>query len=236
MTAFFILTVTLAAVVAIVIFLRRQQSRATAEYAERHQPLPPLEPPELEAAEPQAGAAAESAQQPVDDTSGQAAEQKQEEAVQHRAPQTATPAPPRNWLQQCQALRNEGRLAEALALSEQALPQLQALEQQALTLRARLRDARQADDEQATQHWLDALYQVAARASLLHDAPPADQPESPRRLAGVMDSHQLETMEMPYREIGHEKLKLLRKTDRQLLELLYGQPLRHISAREWHHL
>lgn len=203
MAVFFILTVILAAVVAIVFYLRRQQTRATAEYAERHQPLPPLQPPELEP-----------------------------EGVESGTVPVFSPLP-RDWLKQCQKLRVDGRLDEAMALSEQALPQLKALEQQALILRARLRDARQKDDEQATRHWVDALYQVAARASCLYDAPPPDRPDAPRRMADVMDSSELEAMDMPYEEIGHEKLKLLRKTDRQLLESLYGEPLRHVSAREW---
>lgn len=210
MAVFFIFTVTLATVAAIVFFLRRQQTRATAEYAERHQPLPPLQPPELEP-------------------------EREEEVAESSTPADAAPPPPRDWLKQCQSLRNEGRLDEAMALSEQALPQLQALEQQALIVRARLRDARQKNDEQATQHWVDALYQVAARASCLHDAPPPDRPQAPRRMADVMDYRELEAMDMPYEEIGHEKLKLLRKTDRQLLESLYGEPRRHISVREWLH-
>lgn len=225
MAVFFLLLATLLTVGAIVFFLRRQQDRATAEYADRHQPLPPLQPPELE---------------PQELESEEPQETESEEPVHpdavDPAPQDSSPAPPRDWLKQCQSLRNEGLLDEAMALSEQAAPQLQAFEQQSLILRARLREARQQNDEVATRRWLDALYLVAARASCLHDGPSPQRPDSPRRMVDAIDSARLEQMEMPYIEIGHEKLKLLRKTDRQLLESFYGQPLRHISAREWHGL
>lgn len=230
MAVFFFLTATLVAVGAIVFFLRRQQDRATTEYAERHQPLPPLQPPELEPETPETATAGHAA-----DNHGESTSAVTEEFVAaEQAPQVTPPS--RDWLKECQRLRNEGRLEEAMALSDQAFPQLQALEQKALILRARLREARLRGDEEATRHWLDSLYLAAARASCLHDAPSPDRPDSPRRMADVIDHGRLEEMEMPYREIGHEKLRLLRKTDRQLLESLYGEPLRHISAREWHHL
>lgn len=235
MAVFFLLMAILVTVGAIVFFLRRHQHRATAEYADRHQPLPPLQPPELEPEEQDpetAGTPAHTA----DPDGGETPGQPHETVAVNPAPEVSAPPPPRDWLKQCQKLRSEGNLDQAMALSEQASPQLQAFEQQALILRARLRNARQQDDKEATRRWLDALYLVAARASCLHDAPSPERPDSPRRLADVMDGTRIEEMEMPYAEIGHEKLKLLRKTDRQLLESLYGEPLRHISAREWHRL
>lgn len=242
MAVFFLLLAILLTVGVIVFFLRRQQDRATAEYADRHQPLPPLQPPELEPEEPEqetqepetleTGAPESAADPDSEEPPGES----QHPGHVNAAPEASSPAPPRDWLKQCQNLRNEGLLDQAMALSKQASPQLQGFEQQALILRARLREARQQSDEVATRRWLDALYLVAARASCLHDGPSPQRPDSPRRMVDVIDSARLEQMEMPYTEIGHEKLKLLRKTDRQLLESFYGQPLRHISAREWHGL
>ena len=214
MAVLFLSALTLVAIAIIVWLLHRQQKRATSEYAERHQPLPPLETPELEP-----GA------DPVDS----------DEDVVAGPDASGTDELPGDWLRQCQQLRQAGQLEEAADLAERALPRLQAFEQQALIRRAQLREARRANDEERQRACLDALYRTAARASLLHDAPHpgSDASTTPRRLADHLTTDQWQAIELPYQQIGHRQLRLLRKTDQQLLEAFHGHPERHTTARQW---
>lgn len=242
MAVFFLLLAILVIVMAIVYFLRRQQKRATAEYAERHQPLPPLHPPELQSEDRGSDSAAKideyesvaTVTLPEENPDEPDDEPEAAPVNRQEIPQAPEADPPRDWLKRCQSLRSEGHLDQAMELAAQAVPQLQALEQQSLILRAKVRVARQQGDDRGMQESLDALYRVAALASYLHDAAPANQNDGPRRLVDAVDTGNLDKLSLPYEEIGHDRLRLLRKTDRQLLELLYGAPRRHISARQWH--
>lgn len=227
MAVFFLSALIVATIAGTVFLLRQQQRKANAEYAERHRPLPPLIPSEVNVTDP--------ASDSPDDAPPGLSEQSGDIADILPDQELAEAELPVDWLMQCRRLRNEGHLDEALTLCLNARPQLQALEQQAMVYRARLRESRRQGDREAVRQWLDALYLVAAQASCLHDAPSDDRhPRQARRLARTMSESALRELSMPYREIGHEKLKLLRKTDRQLLESEYGPPHRHISAREWH--
>lgn len=210
----------LIAIAIIVWLLHRQQKRATSQYAERHQPLPPLETPTLE---PDAEEAEE-----------EEAGETEEKIASGTEPGMASDLPT-DWIRQCQQLRQAGRLDEAADLAERALPRLQAFEQQTLICRAQLREARRDGDEQRQLACLEALYRAAARASLLHDAPdPADDTAAARRrLADHLTTDQWREIDLPYREIGHRQLRLLRKTDQQLLEAFHGEPDRHTTARQW---
>jgi len=208
MAVFLLSVVAVIAIAGIVLWLRRRQHRAVAEYAERHQPLPPLDRTVLSSR----------SRNPDDEST----------------PGIEEAGLPADWLKRCRQLRNENRLDEALSLCREARPRLQAFEQEAMVYRAWLRKARQHNDRAARRRWLEALYQVAAQASCLHDPPSAaDSPDRKQDFASTVHGESPPTGNLPYREIGHEKLKLLRKTDRQLLDMEFGAPLRHVSARDW---
>jgi len=264
MAAFFSILLGLALVAGIVYMLRRYQERATEETAERHAPLPPLDPSTRTQAVLDTAALDEQseanttvqAQSPVENDPAPGPEAEPEPELEpepepeikpepERAPVPGakpepTPAPasvtdtaPANWQERCQQLKLEGRLDEALALAKQVYPQWSAFEQQTVVLRMQIRDQKRKGgsiDELASQ-----LYVAAARASCLHDKL-KDMPPPPvaRKLAELIPQSELQALEMPYEHIGFDALRLLTKTDRRMLESLWGPPKNHVSARQYH--
>ncbi len=267
MAAFFSILLALALVAGIVYVLRRYQERAIEEIAERHTPLPPLDPDartpavldkegldkegldkEALDAEPEAPATANplspAAQIPTpnpETVPEPVIEPEPEPAPVSVTDTTFTDSVPASWQERCQQLKSEGKLGDALALARQVYPQWSAFEQQAVILRMQIRDLKRKggpESDSATgsiDELVSQLYLAAARASCLHDKLD-DMPAPPvgRKLAEVIPQSEIQALEMPYEHIGSDKLRLLTKTDRRMLEELWGQPSSHMSARTYH--
>jgi hypothetical protein len=215
MAVFLSLLLALALVAGIVFMLRQYQARAIEENADRHTPLPPIDDNTREQALLDNEALAQ--EQPL--TSG---------------PATSVPAsPPKDWQKLCQKLKAEGRLDDALVLVSKVYPQWSAYEQQAVIIRMLIRERKKHGGD--IKPLAKALYRTAAQASCLHDryeGTPA--PGSPAKLAKLMPRKTLETLDMPYQQIGYEHLRLLTKSDRRMLADMWGEPATHVSARVFH--
>lgn len=228
---FISLALSLLLVALIVIALKNNQQRRLEDLADREQSLPPLSDnnaahqvdalpvpdssPAHEAAPPQPVPESPSVQDATEqqvDTSGQ---------------------PALDWKQICREHRQAQQFEQALSAAELAWPQAQSYEQTALTIRAALKQTPPAD-LQSIEHWLTRLHRAAAECSLLHDKLPEDIHS--RRRSGDVDftREELRHVELPWQEIGSEKLKLLTKTDRKLMIQLWGEPLQHVSAKCWY--
>lgn len=245
MMVIFSLILALLLLTGIIYALRQHQARTRQELAARQQPLPPLikgdkEPdrrPAHDIASPPTQPVT-SAQAPVHDAARkqETKQARQETAAALRAApgpaliKSATANP--DWRQQCQALRDQGRFEEALSTCRQAWPQWQSFDHAARVMRAAIRHTKNNSADQ--QLWLRRLYTLAAQASFLHDK--ADGMPDPTRqlLMRRFTQQQVEELDMPWSQIGYQKLRLLTRSDCKQLTQLLGEPEAHQSARIFH--
>lgn len=213
MMVIFSVILALVLLVGIIYALRLHQERTRQQLVAREQPLPPLKEPEPEP-EPE----------PMPEPAETAAT---EVSAAGPAPDTA------DWRQLCQTLRDQGRYQEAMAVCRQAWPQWQSFEHAARVMRAAIRNPE--TDAAARQLWLLTLFKLAAQASFLHDKVDGLPDPTPRLLVQRFDPPQLDTLDMPWPEIGYRELRLLTKSDRKQLVQLLGEPETHQSARIFHH-
>ncbi|HBX36501.1 MAG TPA: hypothetical protein DEG76_04040 [Pseudohongiella sp.] len=247
MLVFFSLVLSLALVCAIAYVLHRHQQRARVDAVERERSLPPLdvEVPELEP---------EAAQSPTEEseTSTEEPEQRvtetattdpepapevekesREQNHANKSEQEASPSPAAlagDWKQLAQSLKNQGDYDAALSACNVAWPQLQGYQQAAIIARAAARAA----TEESRADWLQTLYRLAAEASLLHDKVPGVPDLKWQSLSQRFTAEQIAQIELPWRELGHEHMRLLNKTDSRQMVDLWGEPERQQSAKAYH--
>lgn len=204
---FITLVLSFALVALIVMALKKNQQRRLDDLAERDHSLPPLdiapEPPAtLPTLEPVASAL--------------------------RSEATAEQAG--DWREQCKELRQAHLFEQALVCADQAWPLFQSYEQTALTLRAAIKQAQQ-DASPEFDKWLTTLYRTAAEASFLYDKVAGEPELRWQSIARTYSRQELRRIELPWIDIGADKLRLLTKTDRKLMIQAWGDPRQHISAK-----
>jgi hypothetical protein len=240
--------------------LRRYQSRALSDAAERDHPLPPLP---RDATEANKLPIKPFAIDPLDDeppgTSSQAytateAAQTQTSSPEH-APaasqhltstsKTAKPAikPDLHWRQKCAMLRDAGEHEAALAACAEGWPQWQSYQQGAIVIRAALRALDELDrqldntDWVAQTHreiWLERLFRLAAQASFLHDQVDGLPNLGWRALTDRFRRSEIENIPMPWHQLGYRQLRLLNQSDCRALVTCFGEPAAHLSAKSFH--
>ncbi|MEZ5492119.1 MAG: hypothetical protein R3F50_17690 [Gammaproteobacteria bacterium] len=136
-----------------------------------------------------------------------------------------------NWQEQVQELKKQDRLDDALKLCQEQLPLWSAYQQASLIHRARLKLLSQ--EGRDIEGELKELYDIAAKASFLHDRVKG-LPNLPLSQLKRVDLDEVESLEMPYEQIGYNELRLIKKTDIKLLLEKWGKPQAHIKPRELH--
>lgn len=142
----------------------------------------------------------------------------------HQAP---SPAPGRHWKDIARELRESGHYELAIEAMSAAWPQWQYYDQLAITLRAAIREHRNASPE-TTNAWLKRLFRAAAEASVIHDH---SHNSNPGAAGEIPNRERLAELELPFENIGVNQLRLLTKTDRRQMISAWGEPAQHISAR-----
>ena len=130
------------------------------------------------------------------------------------------PAPtPENWQGNICALRENGHLDLALALSREHFPKTQAFQQAAIVLRQQIRHT--LDQFHPADALLLELFRTAALADLFRTSSSHKPLDPMAALAAVRN------LPFSYAAIGHLRLKLLNKSDVRALEQLWGNPAAH---------
>ncbi|MDH7943189.1 hypothetical protein QGM61_05110 [Pseudohongiella sp. SYSU M77423] len=247
MLVFFSLVLSLALVCAIAYVLHRHQQRARVDAVERERGLPPLDvevpelAPEAEKAAPdEFETSTAEPEQCVKETATtgsepapEVAKETKEQNLTNKPEQEASPSPaasPGDWKQVAQSLRNQGDYDAALSACNVAWPQLQGYQQAAIIARAAARAAK----EESRADWLQTLYRLAAEASLLHDKVPGVPDLKWQSLSQRFTAEQIAQIELPWRDLGHEHMRLLNKTDSRQMVDLWGEPERQQSAKAYH--
>jgi hypothetical protein len=224
---------------AIVYVLHRMQVRETAHSADRQSPLPPLD---LSAVPPLPTTADD-----FDELTTPAAPPAGAATFQYGEPgANISPAPEShifgnvsgNWAQSCNALKNQGRFAEALAVCEANFPQWGAFNQACTVLRAWIQQ--HSDEGLDINPLLTRLFLTAASASFLHDKSPLMPSLSALQMRELPGSA-WNTLPLPYDSIGYTRLRLLARSDHRMMKERWGEPSSHLSVKEyhqeaWHHL
>lgn len=82
---------------------------------------------------------------------------------------------------------------------------------------------------------LNQLYRVACVYDFFSGIPYLEEAGLPCwQLAEVIKSSEIETLNMPYGEIGFEHLALLNKTDAKWIAAAFGEPTGHLPVRDYH--
>jgi hypothetical protein len=246
MLVFFSLVLSLALVCAIAFVLHRHQQQARVDAVERERGLPPLdvEVPELDPeteqmpSETPESPTLESEQRAMEAATSdservpEAEKEPNDQDLTQKAEQEAgtSPASPGDWKQTAQALKNQGDYDAALSACNVAWPQLQGYQQAAIIARA----AARASADQSKADWLQTLYRLAAEASLLHDKIPGVPDLKWQSLSQRFTAEQIAQIELPWRDLGHEHMRLLNKTDGREMVELWGEPEHHQSAKAFH--
>lgn len=126
-----------------------------------------------------------------------------------------------SWKKQIKAQRNDPYQRLGLALSK--IPYRLAYQEAILALRAIVR-ANTSDQAQA----LALLYWLAASASFLESQ---DSTPSGEQIIAALNGETLQTLPMPYQQLGTKHLRLLNKTDQKNLELLFGPVKQHTTLK-----
>lgn len=147
------------------------------------------------------------------------------------APVAALPVVSESWQGHVAELKKNDSLEAALQVCVQALPLWSAYQQATLIHRARIKQL--AQDGEAIDKELKALYRLAAQASFLHDRVKG-LPNLPLSQLKKVDLEEVASLDMPYEEIGYNELRLIKKTDIKLLLESWGKPHSHLKPRELH--
>ncbi len=193
-------------------WLQRQQKRGRAENIERSRELPPLSKEQLPDFTPIAKPATAPPQSSVPGIVNETSADITTKAV----PQ---PAAAIHWPDQIKLLKDSADLNAALTLCQQQFPKAQALQQAAIVLRLQMKQ--QLDRHQDIAPLLAKLYRCAVMADLFR----IGVVPKPANARAAMK--QLATHEFDYQQIGHQRLKLLNKSDIRLLEQRWGKPVSH---------
>jgi hypothetical protein len=226
---------------AIVIVLHRFQESSRAKAADRDQSLPPLnlesrdapaqqsvieqpvaaEPPEHEQATPPTEA------EPAGHTDNRA-DSNPETNAELKDRDTPGFEAPTDWKQQIQQLKESGDHEAALQVCKQAWPQWQSYQQAAIVIRAAIRSA----GAEPPAEWLARLYQLAAEAGFLHDKVEGLPQPNWQTLACRFTPADLNRMDFDWQELGHQRMRLLTKTDVRQMTTAWGEPAKHQSAKQ----
>lgn len=133
------------------------------------------------------------------------------------------------WADHIKTLKSEP--AKRFSLAQRNLPLPGAFREAAIALRALIRQRRQAKEEYGGL--LEALYQLAAQHNFLLSTPSIDSYPS-FGVAEGMPKRAWKSLDMPYSEIGYEKLELLNQTDRKRIVEAWGEPERHQHVQTLH--
>lgn len=136
-----------------------------------------------------------------------------------------------NWLETASAYRNEGNYDAALAACEQALPLWGAFNQACIVQRARIKMAQDEGSDFLAQ--LQKLYALATIAELLHDKS-GEYTHLTLGQLKKLDITEISQLDMPYSEIGYQRLRLIQKNDIKLLLSTWGRPTQHLQPRHFH--
>lgn len=242
--------ISLGLLVGIIYGLRRHQSRALSDAAERDQPLPPLPADPVDNNDTPPSPPVSPAPMPADPISPEPKPASLTPAASQPAtpvsiPDASNPMPDLHWRERCAALRESGEHEAALAACTEGWPQWQSFQQGALVIRAVLRDLdaldRRADNtdwvaQTQREIWLERLFRLAAQASFLHDEVD-DMPNMGwRTLNSRFDRREVEKLPMPWHQLGYRKLRLLNQSDCRAMVKCFGEPTGHLSAKSFHRI
>lgn len=147
------------------------------------------------------------------------------------APATATAThddPQTNWKDKVAAHKAAGDITAALAACATQFPLWGAYNQACVLLRGQLK---MGGTSGLSQEILARLYKTAAMAELLHDKS-SDYPSFTLSQLKKLDLQALEQLSMPYTELGHAYLRLIKKGDVKLMQEYWGQPSQHTTPRK----
>jgi len=128
------------------------------------------------------------------------------------------------WQDEVKALRDAGQFREALALCNRQYPKMLAFRQTLITLRSQLKQAKETADAS-----LEDIYRTALLADLARATRELSKTTDEIKLAMPA----LDDARRYWPAVGYEKLDLLTKTDRNLLERHWGAPQSHHHVSEW---
>ena len=133
------------------------------------------------------------------------------------------------WLDDVEALRDS---RERLRLARQYMPLPAAFREAAISLRALiLEGARQMSDG---SDLLAQLHRIAAQENFLYAEPYVTGFGPAYNVASNIPRRVWEELEMPYQAIGFRELPLLNRADGSWMEVAWGEPAEHCSARVYH--
>lgn len=126
--------------------------------------------------------------------------------------------------------RELGDYEQALAYCGEAWPQWQSYQQAAIVMRAAIKAA---PSEEIRKDWYDRLYHLAIQASLLHDRVKGLPDLTRQQMIAKFSRADIDALGIPWKNVGCDQLRLLTKSDRKQLTVLYGSPDGHKSAKVW---
>jgi hypothetical protein len=223
-------------------WLQRQQVRGRAETVERSRELPPLSKEQLPDFRPGAQAAGYSSSPPGTGPTGTGVATASSVDLSASTTSTATPRATTTsaqqalvspWQDQVKQLKDSSDLDTALALCQQQFPKSQAFQQAAIVLRLQMKH--RLEHRADIGPLLAKLYRCAVLADLFRNGV-TPKPSNPRAALKQLAGH-----EFDYRQVGHQQLKLLNKSDILLLEQRWGKPYGHSHAEavlgtEWENI
>lgn len=139
----------------------------------------------------------------------------------------------KDWSLEVKSLKKSGQFRAALDVCKSAYPQMGAFKQACVLLRAEIREERRRGNN--VQDCLTELYRVSAMAAFFHEKIIGSPAISASILKGL-EYADFEHLAMPYKQLGHEHLKLLTPTDIKMLDDMWGPADSHQHVRELHHV
>ena len=210
MLSFILLLFVATVIVLIILVLRKNQQKHTKETVDRTAPLPALGENLLPDFAPGPGAI------PTD-----------ENPTEPTPADTAAAGDPvkamDNWQLQVKNLRANQQFDDALELCRLQFPKSLAIQQAAIILRQQIKISQ--EQSVSFEQPLQRLYSLAALADIYGNGTRGEA--SAAQILAVMQD-----IRGMYKVLGHQKLKLLNKTDIRLLEQAWGQPDAHRHAEE----
>ncbi len=229
-----IVLLALGLLVIIVLGLHRFQKREAENNADRQSPLPPLD---VNSVTPLSDTHQDSAvKEPVSHSTSSLKVTDLKSEIKSSYPEDTKDEDDNrqgsaSWQKLCMELRSAGQYDKALLICRQHFPQWGAFSQAATILRAEIRSTHKLNKDVEPQ--LRELFKLAVHASFLHDKLDGSPTITTKQLK-LLPPSAWENLDMPYSAIGLNKLRLLVQSDRKMMSDLWGEPVRHVSAREFH--
>ena len=134
------------------------------------------------------------------------------------------------WADHIKTLKDNPEARLTVAQDYQPLPA--AFREAAIALRALIRERRKSKREY--KDFLLGLYRTAATENFLLGTPYLEGIGPGFNIAADIPRDVWQQLELPYEEIGYEKLELLNKTDVKWLVEAWGEPSTHQIAQQFH--